>query len=239
MGTRRKDEFMPDHVEIYQQHANQYDRMVKREDYQGQLFQQLIGLTPWENLDVIELGAGSGRVTQLLVPLVRSLRAYDASRHMLDQAEQNLTSLGYENWELQTADHRSLPAMDQSADVVISGWSICYLADWEAETWEVQLEKAMFEIRRVLRPGGLIVLLETQGTGHLTPSAPDQLVNYYHYLEREGFETTWFRTDYRFASLEEAHELIGFFFGEDMLDNLGVEDDLVLPECTGMWWKRI
>jgi len=34
-------------------------------------------------LDVVEFGAGTGRITRLLAPEVQSIRAFDASEHML------------------------------------------------------------------------------------------------------------------------------------------------------------
>ena len=64
-------------------------------------------------------------------------------------------------------------------------------------------------MKRVLRPGGTIILLETLGTGHETPNPPSPIMSQYHaFLEREGFDSTWMRTDYQFASLAEAETLM-------------------------------
>jgi ubiquinone/menaquinone biosynthesis C-methylase UbiE len=94
---------------------------------------------------------------------------------------------------------------DQSVDVAISGWSICYTAIDYEETWQRELSKALGEMKRVLRPGGTIIILETLGTGHETPTRSDEMKVYLDYLEREaGFSSTWIRTDYAFASLQEA-----------------------------------
>lgn len=75
--------------------------------------------------------------------------------------------------------HNILPALNQirpfeGLDVVemgagTSGWSICYMVVWHKETWQAELGKALAEMKRVLRPGGTIIILETLGTGKDKP----------------------------------------------------------------------
>ena len=57
-------------------------------------------------------------------------------------------------------------------------------------------------------------------------------------LEAAGFASTWVRTDYRFSSAAEAEELIGFFFGPELAARVAGEGMLVVPECTGIWWRH-
>ena len=137
------------------------------------------------------------------------------------------------------ADHRSIPVADRAADLAISGWSICYTVVWHTENWQNELGKALGEMRRVLRPGGTAVIIETLGTGHETPNPPAELVDYYAYLGRAGFESTAIRTDYRFESVAEAEQLARFFFGDGLADRVAREQITVLPECTGIWWKQL
>jgi ubiquinone/menaquinone biosynthesis C-methylase UbiE len=110
---------------------------------------------------------------------------------------------------------------------------------WNEGTWESELAKGLAEMRRILRPGGSIIILETLGTGHVTPKPPDNLVDYYSFLEHQGFSASWIRTDYRFESLEEAEEIVRFFFGEAMVDEIANDGSITLPECTGIWWRKI
>jgi ubiquinone/menaquinone biosynthesis C-methylase UbiE len=189
---------------------------------------------PIENIDVVELGAGTGRVTCLLAPLVRSIRAFDSAEAMLQVARDRLSEMGLTNWSVQVADHRNLPVEDSSADLAISGWSVCYLVDWAKGDWKPEVKKALAEMKRVLRPGGKMILIETQGTGFETPHPPEHLLEYYRFLQDAGFNFTWFRTDYQFESVQEARELTEFFFGKELADQF---KGRVLPECTGIWWK--
>ena len=230
---------MPDHDDIYARHADQYERLVSREDYRHSILPALQRIRPLAGLDVVELGAGTGRLSCLLAPMVRSLCILDASQHMLDVATAKLERGGLHDWRAQVADHRSLPVDDCTADLVIAGWSVCYLVTRQGGGWQEALQGALGEMRRVLRPGGTIVLLETLGTGHDAPHPPDTLADYYDYLEVVDFASTWIRTDYHFQSLAEAEELVRFFFGQELAALVVERNWVILPECTGVWWLNI
>lgn len=225
---------MPDHRSIYNQEAQNYQRLVGREDYQGNILKAFRAILPIEGIDVVETGAGTGRVTCLLAPYVRSIQAFDSSDAMLDVARDRLAEMGQRNWSAGVADHRTLPAADACADLAISGWSVCYLVDWNRGDWKPDVRKALSEMKRVLRPGGKLVLIETQGTGFENPHPPQHLLEYYQFLQDEGFQSTWFRSDYQFENASEARELTEFFFGKELADQFSGQ---ILPECTGIWWK--
>ena len=229
---------MPTEKEVYEAHADQYERLVRREDYQNNLLAAIEDYCPLnQELDVVELGAGTGRLTRLLAPRVRSISAFDASAHMLEVAETSLRELGFGNWETGVADHRQVPVADHSADLVISGWSFCYLAVWGGADWKSALQEGLNEIHRILRPGGMILIIESLGTGTEKPRPPEHLGAYFDWLTEVGFERGWTRSDYRFESLEEAVELSTFFFGEEMGQQVHEKNWIILPECTGIWWK--
>jgi hypothetical protein len=97
----------------------------------------------------------------------------------------------------------------------------------------------MTEMKRVLRPNGQIILFESLGTGNETPIQLEHLKSYYPWLDEAGFQNKWIRTDYRFESVEEATDLAGFFFGEEVTAQIIQKQSTILPECTGVWWKKI
>ncbi len=223
---------------IYSQQAEQYERLICHEDYQQNIPSALERIASFDGLDVVELGAGTGRLTRLLAASTKSIHAFDISFPMLHVAAERLSGEGFLNWDVAAADHRHLPLKDEVADVAISGWSICYLVTWSSKTWRKEIDQALAEMKRVLRPGGQIILLETLGTGYQTPCPPEHLAGYYDYLRESGFASTWIRTDYRFSSLAEAEALIRFFFGEALAQKVVQEGWITVPECTGIWWLK-
>ena len=229
--------FRDHYEEVYARHADQYELLVSREDYEDNILTTLREITPLEGMDIVDLGSGTGRLACLLAPFAKTMRAFDASAHMLDVAKARLTTSGLRNWQVDVADHRAVPVEDDMADVVISGWSICYTVVWEAD-WRTELDKALAEMQRIVRPGGTVIILETQGTGSTSPHPPEPMKEYFAYLDAAGFSSTWIRTDYKFASVEEVRVLTSFFFEDDMSDRLISRDPAILPECTGVWWRR-
>ena len=242
---------MDDQKRIYQQQAEDYHRLVSYEDHQGNLLPAIHRIRPLDGLNVIELGAGTGRLTRLLRPHVRSIQAFDLSPHMLEKAASvlkkddvslpgkpslEMDKARMQNWGLAAADNRRLPVKDGWADLAISGWSLCYLVAWGDANWQPQVVQALSEMRRVLHTDGVMVILETLGTGYEAPNPPGHLVDYYAFLEKAGFQSTWMRTDYRFPSLAEGKRLTSFFFGEELAKRV-VEERGNLPECTGVWWR--
>ena len=227
---------MPDLQEIYRTRPDRYDELVSLEDWTGNLLPAIRSRVRLDDAVVVEFGAGTGRVTRLLAPHVRSIAAFDASRPMVDAAARRLARDGHANCSVSLADHRAVPAATGLADIAIAGWTISAIAVAEKD-WRPEVERALGEMRRVLRPGGTIVIIETLGTGWPAPHPPDSLLAYYDLLKSRAFEDTWVRTDYRFRDLEEARSLTRFFFGEGPLAALERrEDGVILPECTGLWW---
>ncbi len=230
---------MVDFKTIYARHAAAYHRLVAHEDHRGHLLPALRRICPLEGLEVVEFGAGTGRLTCLLAPSARRVWAFDSSAHMLAFAAGQLRERRLRNAHLAVADNRRLPLASSRADLAIEGWSFGHLVGWYPGTWQAELDKCLREMARVLRPGGVAVLLETLGTGQETPRPPGEgLAAFYALLEGQyGFAQSWVRTDYRFESPDQAAEVLRFFFGDDLAAWVQREGLCVVPECTGIWWR--
>ncbi|MCL4270992.1 MAG: methyltransferase domain-containing protein [Anaerolineales bacterium] len=230
---------MPTQEEIYKNEGDKYEALIAREDHQGNILKALREITPLEGRIVLDLGAGTGRLAGLLAQYVTRIHAFDISDEMLRVCREKFLASGLINWQVDLADHRKLPVADQSADLVVSGWSVSYLAVWNPNTWREELGNWMNEMKRVLKPGGFIVLFESLGTGNNAPIRLDHLRDFYPWLEEMEFQNKWIRTDYKFESLAEAEELSRFFFGDELGNKVVQNNWIILPECTGVWWLRI
>jgi len=224
---------------IYKTDADRYEALVSREDHQGNIMKALEEIVNPDGLDILDLGAGTGRLTMMLAPHAKSIRAFDASAEMLRVSRERLLASGLSIWGVGVADHRQLPVESHSVDLVVSGWSVAYLYVWHPETWQAELEKWLGEMKRTLRRGSFIVLFESLGTGNESPIQLEHLKEYYPWLDEAGFQNKWIRTDYKFESVDEAEDLSRFFFGDELADKVRANNWIILPECTGVWWLKI
>ena len=227
---------MPELKEIYRSFADRYQALVGREDHEGNLLPAILGVDSLAGKCVIELGAGTGRVSCLIAPIAHRLVAADISHHMLLLGKRRLEEQQLFHCHYTLESHRWLPFADASADVIIAGWSFCYAAIDAGEAWQPALEEALSEVKRVLRPDGRLILIESLGTGFTSPNRPDVLADYLAYLDTHGFKSTWVRTDFCFVDTAEAKDLISFFFGKDPLPMWETGSGVIVPECTGLWW---
>lgn len=229
---------MVDYNKIYNEQGETYEAMVCFEDHEHNLLPAINAIRPIAELDILDTGAGTGRVTELMAPHARSIRAFDLAHNMLRVAHRKLRTKGANHWTTAVADHRHIPIADNTVDLVLSGWSVCMLVVNYKATWQAEVNQTLNEMYRVLRPGGIIIIIETQGTGQETPLQGPHMKEYCDHLENNGFASTWIRTDFKFESEAQAKAHLGFFFsemGEGLVDKYGTS----VPECTGFWWKTI
>ena len=230
---------MPTEKEVYANHAGEYEALVSREDYQGNILKAIQEIVSLDGLDVLDLGAGTGRLACLLAPYVRTMLAFDLSPHMLGIARDKMRRFSRENWLAAASDHRLLPLTARAADLIVSGWSVSYVTVWSPDHWRAEADAWLKESRRVLRKNGTVILFESLGTGNESPQRLAHLENFYNWLDEVGFKNKWIRTDYKFESPEAASEVTGFFFGEEIKAKILREQITILPECTGVWWLKI
>lgn len=99
--------------------------------------------------ETLEIGVGTGRNLPLY-PARVELTGIDLSPAMLDLAQRRAEQLGMAA-RLQEGDAQALPFGDASFDTVVSALTLCTVPD---------CRKAAAQARRVLRPDGLLLLLE-------------------------------------------------------------------------------
>jgi ubiquinone/menaquinone biosynthesis C-methylase UbiE len=227
--------------DIYINHPETYDQLVRGEDYQSNLLPAIEAICEIEAKRIVEFGAGTGRLTRLLAPVVERIHAFDLTLPMLRVAKQGLERSRCDQWTLAQADNRAMPLRSACADLAIEGWSFLQMRSSNQKIWRHAMGRALSEMQRVVKPGGTAILIETLGTGKTEPHIQqDWFGETFHYFEKEwGFTRTWIRTDMLYESAEQAREMIRFFFGEEAAVAMVSPDSNIVPECTGLWWKRV
>jgi ubiquinone/menaquinone biosynthesis C-methylase UbiE len=132
-----------------------YDRTADAYDKRLSIFERTLfaGGRQWvcsrARSDVLEIAIGTG-LNLAHYPTDIRLVGIDISPEMLTLARRRAEQLDREV-ELHLADAQALPFPDASFDTVVFTLSLCTIPDDRA---------AIAEARRVLRPGGLLLLLE-------------------------------------------------------------------------------
>jgi ubiquinone/menaquinone biosynthesis C-methylase UbiE len=102
-----------------------------------------------ESWIVGDLGCGTGHVAEALAPCVAKVVAVDESGPMLESARNRLES--HDNVELRVGTIESLPIDDGALDAAVLFLVAHFITD---------PARAMAEVRRVLRPGGRLLVVD-------------------------------------------------------------------------------
>jgi ubiquinone/menaquinone biosynthesis C-methylase UbiE len=119
--------------------AEAYDR--GRPTFPVEAVRWLVGENP---ATVLEVGAGTGKLTERLVALGHDVHATEPAEEMLEILHRNLPDT-----RTTRSSAEELPVPDRSVDVVVAAQSFHWF----------DLERALPEIARVLRPGGHVALV--------------------------------------------------------------------------------
>ena len=100
--------------------------------------------------EVLELGFGSGRNLAHYPQAVSRVLAVEPAELSWQRAQPRITAAGLPV-ERVSLDGADLPVPDASVDTVVSSWTLCTVPE---------VQRALGEARRVLRPGGALRFVE-------------------------------------------------------------------------------
>ena len=130
---------------FWDKNAGRYDRFMRKD---AAAYEQLYGLLRpvVRQKTVLELATGTGLIAKHIVRYADHIEATDASQEMIEQAKQGVKSA---KLYFSVQDMFHLPYADQSFDVVIVVNALHIVPE---------PEKALSEIRRVLKDDGVLVV---------------------------------------------------------------------------------
>ncbi len=155
---------------------------------------------------VLDVGAGDGYTAERLNGDGRIVVAMEPDPGMV-AAERSLI------WASGVA--QDVPFHDDSFDAAYSTWAF-FLSGTSPEV----LAAGLAEVQRVVRTGGLIVVIDNAGGDEFTSLTDRPLSGDPSWWVDRGFEHRTLRTSFRFDSLEEARELLEYYFGEGVREKV-------------------
>jgi len=134
----------------FSDHITKYDELAG--EFQKKAAVAQLGGINLKEKQIIDIGCGTGIISLLALEMgAKKAVCGDISEYMLKLAQENSTAAGYDSTRVSFCqlDAESLPFDGNSFDAVITGMSFGLFPDQK---------KAVNEMFRVLRPGGLISL---------------------------------------------------------------------------------
>jgi ubiquinone/menaquinone biosynthesis C-methylase UbiE len=131
------------------------DRYAKMPIADEAAYQQKLDITRTylrPEMEVLEIGCGTGSTALLHAPYVQRIRAIDFSANMIQIARNKAADQGITNVEFEQVAIADLQIPDQSLDVVL-GMSILHLLE--------DKEAVIAQVYRLLKPGGVFVTSTT------------------------------------------------------------------------------
>ncbi len=163
-------------------------RALVQKHYEAVLMEQLGGRL--DGMRVLEIGCGRGVGTEIIFERfgAREVHAFDLDPDMIEKARRRLRRYPPERLRVFVGDAAAIEAEDESYDAVVDFGIIHHVPGWE---------RAVKEVSRVLRPGGLFLFEE------VTRQALSRW--FYRTFLKHPPQETWFNREEFIAELERHH----------------------------------
>jgi ubiquinone/menaquinone biosynthesis C-methylase UbiE len=217
----------------------------------------LVRALPEQPALALDLGCGAGHLAFALAPLVGQVVAADPSSSMLSTVSGAARERGLQNIRTQQTGAETLPFPDGRFDVVSSRYS--------AHHW-FDLPRALREMRRVVKPGGYLLMIDLLGDEsplidtHL--QAMELMRDPSHVRDQSASQWRALLLEAGFRSIEEKHWPVRLEFAswiarmrtpvvsaeairrmqqgapKEVQEGLAIEPDGSFTARTGLFWAR-
>jgi RNA polymerase sigma factor (sigma-70 family) len=126
--------------------------------YEARLQERLTRLLPWrQDMTILDVGTGTGYLAGMMAPLVGDVIGVDCTPAMLARAGEKMAQAGYRHVSLREGMAERIPLPDACVDV-----AMCHMLLHHV----VSPRRALEELRRVVRPGGYLLIVDAHTHKH-------------------------------------------------------------------------
>ncbi len=150
-------------IKFYDSLAEYYDKEQESESFrfvrlpEQEIVFDYLGKILKNTDSVLEIGAGTGRFTLEVAPLVKKVTALDISKNMLDKLQEKAKLKKISNIEMLCGDFLEIP-FNQKFDVILSFSAIEYIKN---------SEKLFSKISSLMNDGGCLIITTAHDTNFL------------------------------------------------------------------------
>lgn len=184
-----------------------YERENRAQDVDGEIWRVLAEETPWAGREVVDLGCGDGFHLPRFARAAASVVGVEPHEPLVRKAKRRTSELG--NVRVLPGSAQRIPLEDSSADLVHAR---------TAYFFGPGCEPGLREVDRVLRPGGVLVIVDLDATAepygrwmredlpHYDPAAVES------FFARKGFRCRRVQTRWHFAERGELESVLKIEF---------------------------
>jgi RNA polymerase sigma factor (sigma-70 family) len=126
--------------------------------YEAELQERLTRLLPWQkDMTLLDVGTGTGYLAGMMAPLAGKVIGVDCSPAMLARGGEKMAQAGYEHVTFREGMAERLPVATNSVDV-----AMCHMLLHHV----VSPRTVLSEMRRVVRPGGYVLIIDASAHKH-------------------------------------------------------------------------
>lgn len=147
---------------------------------------------------VLDVGAGDGHLAEQLTTRRRQVYPVEPEPRMI-RSDRPL------RWV--RADAERLPLRDGVFDAAYATWAYFFSREWNPAP-------GLGELHRVVRAGGLLLVVDNLGDDEFTSLAHKDITADPTFWKERGFRCHPIDTWFEFDDIDQAKKLLGFYFGE-------------------------
>ncbi len=198
----------------YYENNDYYEIFSQAEDYENKVKDYLDNIS--KNKIVLDAGCGTGKFLNVLENNASKYIGIDLSNNQLLKAKTKSIS---NNSEFICSNLSKIPLEDNSIDLIVSSWVLGTITDIE------ERNNAINELKRLLKPNGIIVLVENSENSEFEiirgRDKDSRTKDYNDWILKNNFILDCkFNTYFKFESLEEAKKCFEVIYGSKIASKI-------------------
>jgi ubiquinone/menaquinone biosynthesis C-methylase UbiE len=215
-----------------------YESLSVCQDPQERIFRKLDRDLKVSGKTILDIGAGTGRLTIPMAGKAKLVYALDILKPNLDLMMRKARKAGLKNIKPLKAPFNRIPLPDNSVDMVTSLTAFPYHSE--------SLDRDLKEIRRVLKPGGWMAFIDVHCSGSEQQHIRKNIKPEYHMLAvkrhrkmaKRGFRLSTIEVDFRFRTMKAVRDICGRFFGDEYIGYMFAKNKTTLKSMMAFYYKR-